>query len=257
MVIGIAILRHRLFEIDIVIQRTLVYGVLTVLIVVIYIAIVGILGAIFHTQTNTISGLVATAVIAVLFQPVRNYLQRAANRLLYGERDDPTAVLTQLAQQVETADTPAAILPNLVQTIAYTLKIPHVAIWLPTHEDRFEPVAFWGQSPESVEILPLTYQLEEIGQLVVAPRSADEQFDSRERELLNGIAALTAKTGIAAFAVKTDAPASLTTLTTSTGSIDTIGIRSQCGNIDFVKNRYSPTCTTVAGTTPHIVMPSR
>ena len=52
MVIGIAILRHRLFEIDIVIQRTLVYGVLTVLIVVIYIAIVGGLGAIFHFQTN-------------------------------------------------------------------------------------------------------------------------------------------------------------------------------------------------------------
>jgi signal transduction histidine kinase len=162
--------------------------------VVIYIAIVGFLGAIFHTQTNTISGLVATAIIAILFQPLRNRLQRAANRLLYGERDDPTAVLTQLAQQVETADSPAAILPNLVQTIAHTLKIPHLAIWLPNHEDRFEPVAFWGQSPEYVEVLPLTYQNQVIGQLIVAPRSANEQFDSRERELLNGIAALTANT---------------------------------------------------------------
>jgi signal transduction histidine kinase len=194
MVIGIAILRHRLFDIDIVIQRTLVYGVLTALIVVIYIAIVGILGAIFHTQINAISGLAATAVIAVLFQPLRNHLQRAANRLLYGERDDPTAVLTQLAQQVETADTPAAILPNLVKTIAHTLKIPHVAVWLPTHLDRFEPVAAWGQSPENVEIIPLTYHNEEIGQLVVAPRSANEHFDNRERQLLNGIAALTANT---------------------------------------------------------------
>ncbi len=194
LVIGIAILNHGLFDIDIVIHRTLVYGILTALIVVSYIVIVSSLGAFFHTQTNTISGLVATAFVALLFQPVRDRLQRAANRLLYGERDDPTAVLTQLAQQVETADTPADILPNLVQTIAYTLKIPHVSILLPTQQDRFEPVAAWGQSPENVEIIPLTYQNEEIGQLVVAPRSANEQFDNRERQLLNGIAALTANT---------------------------------------------------------------
>ena len=192
--IGIAILRYRLFDIDILINRTLVYGSLTGLIVLIHMAIVSGLSAMFQSQNNIASGLVATAVIATLFQPLRERLQRGVNRLLYGERDDPAAVLTRLAQQVETADTPAGILPNLVQTIAHTLKIPHVAIWLPTGENQFEPAAVWGESPEHVELLSLTYQNEIIGHLVVAPRGPHEAFKRGEQQLLNTIAALTANT---------------------------------------------------------------
>ena len=154
--IGIAILRHRLFDIDIIFSRTLVYGSLTGLIVLIYMAIVSGLSAMFHAQNNIASGLVATAVIAILFQPLRERLQGGVNRLLYGERDDPATVLTRLAQQMETADTPTDILPNLVQTIAHTLKIPHVAIWLPNGENQFEPLATWGESPGHVEMIPLT-----------------------------------------------------------------------------------------------------
>jgi signal transduction histidine kinase len=196
--LGIAILRHGLWDIDIVIQRTLVYGTLTILIIVIYIAIVGGLGVLLHTQTNTTVGLMATAVIALLFHPLRQRLQQAVNRLLYGARDDPTAVLAQLAQQMETAASPTNILPNLVHTIAHTLKIPYVAIWLPHDNGNFEPVAYWGNAPEQDEMMPemiaLTYQHETIGQLVVAPRSPNESFDRREKQLLASIAALTANT---------------------------------------------------------------
>jgi signal transduction histidine kinase len=192
--IGIAILQYRLWDIDVVINRTLVYGVLTLLTVGLYVAIVAGVGALFQTQTSTFGGLVATAVIAVLFQPMRTFLQRAANRLLYGERDDPTAVLTQLAQQLESAHTPADILPNLTHTIAQTLKLPHVAIWLPNDDGRFEPVAHAGQSPGHVEMIPLTYQQETIGQLAVAPRDANGRFTRQEQKLLSSIAALTANT---------------------------------------------------------------
>lgn len=191
---SLAIFRHRLWDIDPIVNRTLVYGSLTALIIVLYIAIVGTLGALFQTQANTLTGLVATAAIAILFQPLRDRLQQGVNRLLYGERDDPAAVLTQLAQHLETADTPTAILPNLAQTIAHTLKIPHVAIWLPTAEKRFEPVAVWGAAPDHVEILPLTYQNETIGHLAIAPRGPHESFNRHEKQLLQTIAALTANT---------------------------------------------------------------
>lgn len=191
---GLAVFRHRLWDIDPILNRTLVYGGLTALIIALYVAIVGGLGALFHTPTNAVTGLVATAVIAILFQPLRDRLQRGVNRLLYGERDDPAAVLTQLAQQLETADTPTAILPNLVQTIAHTLKIPHVAIWLPTAEKQFEPAAAWGAAPDHVEMLPLTYQNEPIGHLVIAPRGPQESFNRHEKQLLQTIAALTANT---------------------------------------------------------------
>ena len=189
-----AILRQRLWDIDLIISRALVYSGLTVLIVALYIGIVGGLGALLQTQTNTVAGLVATAVIAVLFQPLRERLQQGINRLLYGERDNPTAVFSQLAQQLETTASPDDILPNLVHTIAYTLKLPHVAIWLPNEDDNLEPVAHWGQTPDHVEMLPLTYHKETIGQLVVAPRDANGRFDHRERPLLQSIAALTANT---------------------------------------------------------------
>ena len=192
--LSIAILRHNLWDIDVVINRTLVYGLLTVIIVSLYIIIVSGLGVLFHTQTNAVGGLVATAVIAVLFQPLRTSLQRAANRLLYGERDDPTAVLTQLAQQLESANTPGDILPNLVNTIAQTLKLPHVAIWLPDDDGNFALAAHYGQSPDHVEMIPLTYYTQTIGQLVVAPRHGNGRFDKQDQRLLTSIAANTANT---------------------------------------------------------------
>lgn len=191
---GLAVFRHRLWDIDLILNRTLVYGGLTALIIALYVTIVGSLGMLFHTPTNALTGLVATAVIAILFQPLRDRLQRGVNRLLYGERDDPAAVLTQLAQHLETADTPTAILPNLVQTIARTLKIPHVAIWLPVSENQFDPVAVWGKAPDHVEMLPLTYQNTLIGHLAVAPRGPHESFNHHEKQLLQTIAALTAST---------------------------------------------------------------
>lgn len=191
--IGLAVFRRRLWGIDPILNRTLVYGGLTILIVGLYVGIVGGLGALFQTQTNPIIGLVATGIIAVLFQPLRDALQHGVNRLLYGERDDPAAVLTQLAQQLETAASPD-ILPNLVQTIARTLKIPHAAIWLPVSDNQFDPVATWGQSPGHVDMIPLTYQNETVGHLAVAPRDAGGTFNRRERDLLNTVAALTAST---------------------------------------------------------------
>jgi signal transduction histidine kinase len=190
--IGIAILRHDLWDIDIIINRTLVYGSLTALIVAIYVVIVGGLGMLFQVQTNALISLAAAGIIAVLFQPLREILQRRVSRMLYGERDDPAAVLTRLAHHPETAETPSAILPNLVETIAYTLKIPHVAIWLPAGIGQMEPVAVWGEATNQTQTIPLTYQKQAIGKLVVAWRGPHEQFNRHERDLLTTIAALTA-----------------------------------------------------------------
>ena len=192
--IGIAILRHNLWDINIILNRTLVYAGLTALIIVAYVAIVSLFGALFQLQTSTFAGVVAAGVIAVIFQPLRDRLQRRVDQLLYGERDDPSTVLTRLAHHVQTADSPTAILPNLVQTIAHALKIPHVAIWLPADVERVEPVVVWGEAPNNAQSVPLTYQQQTIGHLVVAPRGPGEEFNQHEKELLETIAALTATT---------------------------------------------------------------
>jgi signal transduction histidine kinase len=189
--IGIGILRKGLWDIDIVISRTLIYGSLSAVIIMLYIAIVGFLGRLFQTQTNALSGLIAAAVIAVLFQPLREFFQQRVNRLLFGERDDPAAVLTRLAQDVEAAETPTEILPSLVQTIARTLKIPYTAIWLSVDGEAAAPAAAWGEEPDQTEMIPLTYRQETIGYLVVAPRGPQEAFTRYEQDLLAAIAALT------------------------------------------------------------------
>lgn len=83
--VGIAVLRHRLYDIDVLINRTLVYGGLTVGVVAIYVLVVGGLAALFHESADLWLALVATGIIALLVQPLRATLQRRVNRLMYGE----------------------------------------------------------------------------------------------------------------------------------------------------------------------------
>jgi signal transduction histidine kinase len=185
--IGIAILRYRLWDIDILINRTLVYGTLTVLVVLIYGLIVSAIGGFFHVSGNPIVSLVATGVIAVLFQPLRERLQRAANRLMYGERDDPYQVLSRLGQRLGEASAPGALLPRVVETIAQALKIPYAAISLNQGNDMHIAAAY-GQTTSDLVRLPLVYQGETVGELALAMRAPGEAFSKVDLSLLHNIA---------------------------------------------------------------------
>jgi signal transduction histidine kinase len=180
-------LRYRLFDIDIIINRALVYGTLTALIIGLYVFVVGYLGAIFRTETNLGISLVATGMVAVLFQPLRDRLQRGVNRLMYGQRDEPVAVLSQLGARLEATLTPDAVLPGLVETIAQALKLPYAAIALQVG-DQLKVQAESGQVADSLETFPLIYQGQAIGQLWVAPRAPGETFNPADRLLLTNMA---------------------------------------------------------------------
>ena len=130
LILPIVILRYRLFDIDIIINRTLVYGLLTTLIVCLYVVVVNVLGAVLHSSGSPMNSLVATGLIAVLFQPLRSRLQRMVNRLMYGERDEPYAVLSRLGSRLEATLAPEAVLPTIVETVASALKLPYAAITL-------------------------------------------------------------------------------------------------------------------------------
>ena len=86
--VGIAVLRYRLYDIDVVISRALVYGALAALITLVYVAIVVGIGALVGSggQPNLVLSILATAIVAVGFQPVRERLQMIANRIVYGRR---------------------------------------------------------------------------------------------------------------------------------------------------------------------------
>jgi hypothetical protein len=126
--VGMAILRYRLWDIDLIIKRTLVYGLLTAFVIGIYVLVVGYLGAVFRTNGNPVISLIATAIVAVLFQPLRGLLQRGINRLLYGLRDEPYVVLAGLGQRLKTVLDPDAVLSTIVETVREALKLSFVAI---------------------------------------------------------------------------------------------------------------------------------
>jgi signal transduction histidine kinase len=196
--IGIAILRYRLWDIDILINRTLVYSALTACIVALYVLVVGYVGALFHAQGNLPISLIATGLVAVLFQPLRAWLQRGVNRLLYGARDDPYAVIARLGQRLESTLAPSAVLPTLVETVATALKLPYAAILLKQAE-VWQIAATYGQPQDEVQRFALLYQGETIGQLLLASRAPGERFTPGDRRLL---AVLAQQAGVAAHAVR-------------------------------------------------------
>src|SRR5258708_36939900 len=130
--LGIAMLRFRLYDIDIVISRTLVYGALAAFITSVYVGIVVGLGTLVGSggRPNIALSIVATAIVAVAFQPVRERLQRIANRLVYGKRATPSEVLAQFSARV--AETYAAdeALPRMTRVLAEGTGAERAEVWL-------------------------------------------------------------------------------------------------------------------------------
>ena len=183
----VAILRYRLYDIDVVINRALVYGALTACVVGIYVLAVGALGVLFQAQSNLGISLLATGAVALLFQPLRTRLQRGVNRLMYGERDDPRAVVSRLGRRLEATIVPEAVLPTVVETIAQALKLPYAALLL-KEAGGYRTAADYGSPVGETESLPLVYRGEEIGRLVIAPRAPREGFSDADRRLLEDLA---------------------------------------------------------------------
>lgn len=196
--IGIAILKYRLYDIDLIINRTLVYGVLTACVIGLYVLVVGYLGALFHADGNLLISLVAAGLVAVLFAPLRDRLQRGVNRLMYGERDDPYAVISRLGERLEATLAPEAALQTIVDTVAQALKLPYAAITL-KQGGEFVRAAEHGMPPQEPVVIPLTYQGEPVGQLILAPRSPGETFFSSDKRLLEDLAR---QAGVAVHAVR-------------------------------------------------------
>jgi hypothetical protein len=178
-------LRYRFWDINLIINRTLVYGVLTVSLVALYVLIVVGLGMLFQAQGNLGIALLATGLVAVLFQPLHNRLQRLVNRLMYGDRDDPYRVISRLGQRLEATLAPEAVLSTIVETVAQALKLPYAAMTLKQHGE-FVIVASYGTLRSEVIRLPLIYQSEQVGELMLAPRAAFRKLFARRPCLARG-----------------------------------------------------------------------
>jgi signal transduction histidine kinase len=184
----VAIRRYGLFDGRHVLNRTLVYGLLTTLVITVYLAVAT---AVRVLASDTVSGAFAVAAAVLVALPLRDVLQRAANRLVYGYRDDPYGALVQLGRRLEVAAVPEEVLPSVARTVQTALRLPYVAVRV-----GGATVAEAGRlSSSACEEFPLVFAGETIGELVAQVREHGRVFTASERGLLTGIAGQVAAAG--------------------------------------------------------------
>ncbi len=185
--IAVAVLQHRLFDIEALVTRTLVYVVLTLVLLVGYALAATWAAAALPGSAESLARLLATAFVAVAFAPVRDGLQRLIGRRLYGDRGRPYAAMTRLARQLQQPSAPEQVLVTLVASAAGALRSPYAAIEL---HGQPEPAAATGEPPTDLTRLTsvdLTHAGGSLGRLVVAGRGR-EAFTPADLRLLADLA---------------------------------------------------------------------
>jgi len=130
--IGLAVMRYGLYDLDVFISRTLVYGTLAVFITAVYVGIAVGIGTLVGSggKPNLALSILATAIVAIGFQPVRERVQKVANRLVYGQRATPYEVLSEFSGRV--AETYAAdeVLPRMARVLQEGTGAESATVWL-------------------------------------------------------------------------------------------------------------------------------
>jgi two-component system NarL family sensor kinase len=186
--IGIAVLRYRLYEVDILLNRAILYTLLTAGVAAVYLAVVAVARSAFGVPGRNLAvQVIATAVGAAALFPLRDRVQRWVDRLFYGDRGVPYEALTKLGRQVEdSADTESA-LNSVVKTIADSLRLPYAALELRIG-DGWRPAAIYGAAPSEVVAFPLISQRETVGRLLVGTRAPGEKLSPDDERLLADLA---------------------------------------------------------------------
>jgi two-component system NarL family sensor kinase len=182
-----AIVHDRLFDIDVAIRRTLVYGGLSLGVIVVYLIAVAGLTAALGPQEYAVS-LLATGVAALAALPLRDALQRGVVRLLYGQRDQPVDVMRRLGTRLEWATDPARAFPAVADTLVDALRLPYVALEVTDELGRTAVAAERGTARPEVHVLPLVHGGESVGRLVLGLRTGETAFADAELELLGDLA---------------------------------------------------------------------
>jgi signal transduction histidine kinase len=195
----LAVLRYQLHDLDLYVNRGVVWLTLTTLAIGTYAVAVTALGRVVGDAGSPVPSLLAAAAVAALLQPASRLAQRGVNRLLYGRRDEPYAVLTQLGGHLEAVRDPLAVLPQIAATLVDGLRLPYVAIRVAGEDGAPVTAAEHGRWSGEPHRFAMVAHGRPVGELWVAPRRSDSHFTGTESRLLHDLAGQTA---LAAEAVR-------------------------------------------------------
>ena len=187
--LGVALIRHHLFEVDVVLSRTLIYGSLTACVVGLYVLVIAGAGFVLQPSGGGLAvPLLATGLVALVLTPLHGRLQRGVNRLVYGDRAEPYTLVARLGQRLEDTMTPDAVLQTVVRTVSEALKLPYAAVELDSAGDLPTTVVEYGLPVSTPVRLPLRYGGESFGVLALAPRIGEDTFSTSELRRLAELA---------------------------------------------------------------------
>ncbi len=175
----IAVLRHRLLDIEVVVSRSLLYLALTGLVLASYSAVVVMLDSVFRTRVAATPAIAALA-IAIAFNPVRSVLQRGIERAVFGARRDPVRALSAVGEQLGSGSG----LPEMLAVVCEVLRLPAAAIVV---HDRVE--AAHGELPATCHRTELRHGDQVLGELVVGLRRGESRVSAADAQVLSLLSA--------------------------------------------------------------------
>lgn len=184
--ITVAMVKYRLYDIDVLINRSLVYGGLTGAVLGVYGVVVLAVSSATNSGVEWRWSVLVVAAVAVLAYPLREWLQRRVNRFMYGERDEPGRAMSRLARRVGDSVSPSSLLPAVAETIGQSLRLPYVAVEVAGGTGR--PAASYGTRRGEPHRLELVHQGEAVGTLLLGRRAETEQFSAADERVLDDVA---------------------------------------------------------------------
>jgi two-component system, NarL family, sensor kinase len=174
--VTVAILRHQLLDIRLVLSRTVLYGLLTAGVVAAYATLLAAFDALLRGAGAPV---LATLLIALAFNPARVRLQRAVDRLLYGARSDPVAAVSRVGARLAADD-----LAGVLDGAREALRLPYAALRTAGRE-----LAAAGQPVDAVHEVPLVFRGARVGELVAGVRRGDATLSAADLAVLDLLAA--------------------------------------------------------------------
>ena len=186
---GIAILKYHLYDLNLVIRKTVVYTVLAGFVTFVYAGVVAGLSELVGGDSLVLS-IVATGIVAALFQPVRRWATRLADRLVFGRRAEPYEVLSQFSERMGGTYAAEDVLPRMARVIAEGTGAERVELWLGA-ADALHVAASWPSEAEAIgdadRVVPIRHQDRALGEIRIRKPAADP-LTAAEDKLLDDLA---------------------------------------------------------------------